>query len=330
MKTMMMSKFEDFFNDDPWELINEPCYPYGRRLYLNDERFWVSMNESGRILFFVHENGAKNVKEQVNLAGVDIKIDAHPNDEYRLSCILTATDGATRDKFSIVAKDVAHYCSKFDGPLLFVKVQERIKSWANFLKPKREGLSQSEFVGLWGELYSVSELLMESHRPADAVRFWVGPEDKKQDITLNSIAIEVKTSMSGDARTIKISSVDQLEKVTGALYLLHIIASPSDSGSGLSLEDLYLQCLQRVTHDDIAETMFLQKASELYGKANATQLTDKYSIVSLTLFDVNDDFPCITREDISYSIAKLNYEIYISTIKEFEVTEDILEVIENG
>jgi len=325
-----MNKYEAFFKDDPWEQIKEPCYPAGRRLYLNDGRFWVSRNDKDQILFFVHEIGGRSVNGLENLEGVEVRIEEIKNDEYRLCCILTVTDAEMREKFSIVSKDVAHHCSQFKGAQLFIQVQERIKSWANFLKPNRCGLSQSEFVGLWGELYVVSELLMNIHSPSDVVRFWVGPEGKKQDITLNSIAIEVKASLSGDPRSIQISSIDQLDRITEKLYLLHLIANPSNSELGITLETLYQNCLRNLAHDIGAETLFLQKTSELYGKANEGQLREKLSIVSLSLFDVRDDFPCITREVINLGIASVKYEILVSSIKKFDVTDDIEGIIKNG
>ena len=58
----MTNNIQDFFRDDPWDLIKEPCYPEGRRLYLKDERFWVSMDENREILFFVQDKGADGIK----------------------------------------------------------------------------------------------------------------------------------------------------------------------------------------------------------------------------------------------------------------------------
>lgn len=326
----MMNEDQDFFKTDPWGLIDKPCYPEGRRLYLSDDRFWVSMNDKNQILFFVQEGGVRNIKALENIAGVEVKIIEFNNDTYRLICTLTSYDFDIKEKFTFVAKDIANYCSEFNGPQLFIKVQERIKSWSNFLKPKKNGLSNSEFVGLWGELYVVSELLMKTHTPADVVRFWIGPEDKKQDITLDSISIEIKTSISGDARIIKISSIDQLQKVTDKLFLLHVIANPSSGDKGLSLKEMYDNCLNLISHDLNVETSFLQKISILYGQANEKQLNEEYSIVSLTLFDVRDDFPRITRDSLSQGISDVKYDIFISSLKDYEVMEDIKEVIKNG
>jgi hypothetical protein len=327
---MAMNSYESFFKDDPWSEITEPSYPQGRQLYVNDDRFWVSKNKDGYIQFFIHEKEIINIKSIENLAGVDVSICAYNQNSSRLICTLTTDDRETKEKFSIVAKDVSYTCSKYHGAQLFLKVQDRIKSWANFLKPTKIGLSHSEFVGFWGELYTLSEILMKWLLPSDVVRFWIGSEGKKQDITLNSIAIEVKTSISGDSRTIKISSMEQLERTTSSLYLLHIVANPSDKEHGISLEMLYQQCLKSLAYDLGAETIFIKKASELYSKASESQLNDKFTIISLSLFDVKDTFPFITSGDVRPGISSVTYEILISSLKAFEVTDSLEEILKNG
>ena len=54
--------------------------------------------------------------------------------------------------------------------------------------------------------------MLALHPLTDAVNFWVGPNQKKQDFTMNNLAIETKTSLSGDGSLIRISSLDQLDK----------------------------------------------------------------------------------------------------------------------
>ena len=330
MTIMTTNKYSQFFNDDPWDSLNGLCYPEGRRLYLNDERFWVSVDDGGRIMFFVHEGGEANLKVLENLASLDIHLDTSFVGDTRLCCTLIDVDGDLKNKFSIVAKDIAHNCSKFSGNELLSKVQLRIKSWANFLKPARTGLSNSEYVGFWGELFVFSQYLMKLHSPKDAVRFWLGPEGKKQDITLNSTAIEIKTSMSGDSRSINISSIDQLEKVTPSLFLLHLVGSPSVDGHGFSLLELYESCIERIQHDMETETLFLNKVTQFYGKANNEQLNNSISIISETMFTVTDDFPALTRKNIPTAITKVKYEVLISEVNKFESEKSIEEVIKNG
>jgi len=326
----MTNSTQEFFKDDPWGLIGKPCYPEGRRLYLNDERFWVSMDESGQILFFVQDVGAETLKPLENLAGINVAVEKLDGGIYRLVCRLTSQEVGLKEKFSIVAKDIAYYCSSYNGAQLFLKTQERIKSWANFLKPSRSGLLHSEFVGFFGELYVLTEHLLSVLPPLGAISAWIGPDGKKQDFTLNNSAIEVKTTLVGDPQTIRISSLDQLEKVTDSLYLMQVTACPSGDEKGVSLGELYQKSLGLVGHDVLAEGLFLQKSSRLYGKASESQLKDRFSIVGISYFEVRDDFPVLTHCNVESAIREARYEIAVSAIKEYEVATEIGDIISNG
>ena len=325
-----MNDYSNLFNDDPWEGLSGLRYPEGRRLYLNDSRFWISIDANGRLMFFIHDDVTSNIKILGNLNSLDICIDQNFKGATRLCCTLIGLDDDLKRKFSIVAKDVAHNCSSYSGEILLNKVLLRIKSWADFLKPTRGGLSHSEFVGFWGEMYVMSKYLLQYYSPFDAVKIWVGPDGKKQDITLNSIAIEIKTSMSGDPRSIKISSLDQLDKITPSLYLLHLVGSPSVDGKGISLKNMFENCLEIIKDDFEAETLFLNKVFQLYGKASSEQLDSSILVVSEKVFDVVDEFPSLTRKNIPLSIERLTYEILLSEISEFESKRSIEDIVKNG
>ena len=327
---MTNNSTSEFFLDDPWEQIKEPCYPEGRRLYLNDERFWVSMDENKQILFFVQDIGADKIRPLENLAGLHVSIEQYGAGESRLVCRLTSQEPELFDKFSTVAKDIAFHCSSYKGIQLFLKTQERIKSWANFLKPSRTGLTQSEFVGFFGEMYVLSEHFMPVNSPDDSVRAWIGPEGKKQDFTFNDIAIEVKTTLAGDKQAIRISSLDQLDKVTNGLYLMRVVAAPSGDGTGFNLCGLYAKCLEGIGHNIVAESLFLQKASLLYGKASESQLKDSFVVVNVSIYNVGIDFPKLTRTDVDLAIKDVSYELVVSALSDFEVTDDLKEIIKNG
>lgn len=325
-----MSKYDDFFDDNPWKNIIEPIYPAGHRLFLNDSRFWVSMDNDGKILFFIHDHYTGKLAPPECLAGVKINLVEYASNAKRLICTLTSNELELKSKFCIVTKDIAYKCKGLTGSLLFNKVIELLKSWANFLKPQRTGLSEPEYIGLWGELFTLTEIILPTHTPFNTMRFWVGPEGKKQDFTLNKIAIEVKTSFSSEARKITISSLEQLDVITEKLYLLHIVANPSEPQLGYSLKDLYDKSLSLISQDPQSEMIFLQKTSGLYGKANDKQLTSKITPIAQTLYEVSDSFPCLRHKDVPNSISGLCYDLLVSAIREFESKQSIEEVIKNG
>jgi len=325
-----MNNYSDFFNDDPWESIELDSYPAGRQLYLNDDRYWVSMDNEGRRMFFVHEPQKTNCAPLGQLNSLNISLDEQYPSASRLCCTLVDNDLDIINKFTIVAKDIAFSCSQYTGTELMVKVQARLKSWANFLKPIRNGLSDSTFTGFWGELYVMSQYMMKNSIVNDAMRFWIGPEGKKQDFTLNNVAVEVKTTMSGEPRSIKISSIDQLERVTKKLYLFNLIISPATQGKGLSLKDMFDYCMEEMKNDIECQTKFLHKVSELYDKASEEQLNNPMSVVAENLYDVQDDFPALTSENLPLAIPKVQYEILINSLQKYKSTLSIEEVINNG
>ena len=85
---------------------------------------------------------------------------------------------------------------------------------------------------------------------------------------------KLKSSQENDPK-IKISSIEQLEKVTSRLFLLHVMINLSDQNSGKSLQE-FVDKLENT--DEIEEKMalFRHKISELYGNATEEQLKKKF------------------------------------------------------
>ena len=321
----MTDNFDSFFNEDPWMNIDSPEYPNGRYLYQKDQRFFVSMNDSSQIMFFVSEIGKYNIKKLPKLSGIEISIDNDHSGQTRLICVLK--DELLKDKFALVAKDVAFRCSSFEGDKFLEECKTRIMSWAEFLKPSREGLRKPEWFGFWGELYMLHSVLKPSLDYADSINSWIGVEGKKQDFTFNNSALEIKTTFSGDANMIRISSLDQLHKVTENLYLLHLHINFSNDPSALSLKDMYESIMNEIEGSDQLKTQFANKASKLYGKASDDQRETKFNFLGMEAYSVSDKFPKITSENMASAITAAKYNLNPSSLKPFLVDLNFEEVI---
>ena len=322
-----MTEFKDFFNDDPWENLKTSSYPDGQRLYLKDNRFWVALNEEEELVFFVEEEGLHEVKKPKELSGLDILITPFENNKTRLVC--TLKEQGLKDKFSIVAKDVAYSVSEYKGSDLIIQSKERILSWANFLKPSRKGLTFSEWIGLWGELYTLVNILGNALTMENAVKFWIGPENKKQDFTMNKIAIETKTTLSGDGSVIKISSLEQLEKITQELYLMHIFCNYTTNEEAFSLEKLHKKCLELTNNDQATQLKFLNKVNKLYGKASQEQLETGLEFMSYDLFLVDEEFPKLVPETVPNSVSKAKYEITSRGLAKYRVEKKLEDIVKH-
>ena len=319
----MSEKFSEFFLDDPWQNMSDPNYPNGSRLYKNSWDFWVSINAEEELVFFVKTDGIFNIKKLPKLRNLSISID-HFDNETRLVCALT--DSTLRDKFSLIAKKVAFKNAEYEGQQLILESLNEIQEWGNFLKPTRVGLTHEEYLGFWGELYVLTELLSPIVGFGDALRFWIGQQGKKQDFTLNDLAIETKTTLSGDSNLIKISSYEQLQKVTKKLYLLRIQINKTESNEGFSLKSMYENA--KSLSDKDQESELIDKTKTLYNKASEVQLDEKCDCLKYFIYDVNDDFPKIIKEKLDQAITAVKYSINPNSLNDFEVKKTIAELLE--
>ncbi len=322
-RTDMSEKFSEFFLDDPWKNMSEPNYPNGSRLYKNSWDFWVSINAEEELVFFVKTEGIFNIKKLPKLRNLSMSVD-HFDNETRLVCALT--DITLRDKFSLIAKKVAFKNAEYEGQQLILESLNEIQEWGNFLKPTRVGLTHEEYLGFWGELYVLSELLSPILGLGDALRFWIGPQGKKQDFTLNDLAIETKTTLSGDSNLIKISSYEQLQKITKKLYLLRMQINKTESTDGFSLKSMYEKVKSLCDKDQ--ESELIDKTKNLYNKASEAQLDEKCDCLRYYIYDVNDNFPKIIKEKLDQAITAVKYSINPNSLNDFEVKKTIAELLE--
>ena len=323
-----MTNYEESFFKDPWEYITGPNYPEVNLLFRDDMRFYVSINEMNQKLFVIQVPFIINADLPSSLKSVEVEIVRFDENKTRLLCILTDED--LIDNFTLVIKDVAHHCAQYPDETVIPKGILRLFSWAELLKPSGKGIGKSAQMGLWGEMFVLDQFMSTVHPIKDAISFWIGPEQKKQDFTLNHMALEVKTTMSGSGSTIKISSIEQLERVTDHLYLIQIFINKGNAPDSLSLKDLYEQIIKSINDDTETKTNFLFTVSKIYGKATDSERNEKFSFLQYNLYEVDENFPLISSKDLPDPIRNVRYEIDSSKISSFKLEAPIESVVENG
>ena len=326
-----MNNEREIFKDDPWEAIKRDTYPSGRRLYLDDERFWVSRNSLNQLVFYIHDVCPTVIPLVNGLSSVDTIIEKYKNHEQRLVCTFVESSEKSFEKFGLVVKYIAVLTAKFSGVALFTKIQKELLEWADFLKDSTKQLTQSELIGFWGELYVIEHHIMEHHDIANVIRYWAGPTGAKKDISLNSLAIEVKTSKASGANKITISSLDQLERTTDKLYLLHLFINDADKKNGTTLLNLYESIKSSIQDDILALALFTRRAGNIFNRASPQQKDERLLCSAVNMYDVLDTFPKLLRSDLEpMGILDAKYSISIASIQSFNVTENMENIIKNG
>lgn len=322
-----MMKMTEAFRDDPWEGIDAGTYPAGRRMYAHDDRFWASKNKAGQHVFFVQDECTEEPLQLKDLNGVEFFSEKVTQNEFRIICTLTSDELDLKANFAVVCKQISAACTDVSGRLLFKKLNHHIGIWAKFLKPNPKGLSKSEHIGLWGELFSICNILAPLIGTEKAVQAWIGPDGKKHDLLYTDKAVEVKTTMAGDPRTISISSLDQLDAPDYELFLLHLHALPSADLSAESLLSLRKKIVTELQSNPALEAKFCLDSNPFFAQATKEQMETAFKLIKPTLFHVTNGFPKITRLAIPNGIAAANYKIYLAALQGFDVTETMAEVL---
>ena len=322
-----MSDYNDSFNIDPWENISQPIYPLTQRLFLHDKRFHVSINERNEKLMVIQIPLKMDTEILSEFNVIDIRTVEFDNTKTRL--LFTLKDESFLDSFTLVIKDVANHCKKSRDSDVFRHAKERFLEWTELLKISRKGIGKNAVIGLWGELFILNEKITEVHPLRDAINFWIGPENKKQDFTFNRVALEVKTKLSGSRSVININSIDQLEKVTDRLYLIQIYINKGNDSDSKSLRDFYEEIIEGLGKDTETKTSFLLKIKNLYFNATNHELDEKFTFLSLFFYQVDENFPSIKPDTLPEAIVKMNYEIDETKIIDNRLEISFNELIKN-
>lgn len=330
MRTVMTNDNWDVFKADLWDGISMGDYPRGKPFYLNDHRYWVSRNSLNQLVFYVHDICRTQIPVLKSASCFDVTIEKYNNNEQRLVCTFLDSADESTEKFGVVLKSIAIETERFNSVALFANIQKQLQEWSVFLSDHRTPLSRAEFIGFWGELYVVSNFIMQAHDATDAIRYWTGPSGGKKDITLNNCAIEIKTTSSSVAKFLKISSLDQLDRTTDKLYLMHLFVNYADHDKGVTLRYLYDLVYSKIKHDFAVLAVYKRKADNIFNRASPIQKEEPLACSALDIYDVLDDFPKLLRSDVPSGVIDAKYDLSVSSIQDFCVTQDLQDIIKNG
>lgn len=315
--------FSSLFLDDPWSLSDEAVFPRGTMLLSGDLRFWVAKTEHNSRVFFIKAIGDIDGLKVPELLGVDVELINRANDEYVLK--LTVLESSLNEKFQIVVKHLVYKIYELSGVSLYRAAFRVLEEWSHFLKPSMTGVDRSVLIGLWGEIYILKNYFNKILGTSKAIQSWIGAEGKKQDFSINDKSFELKTTLSGDSRDIKISSLDQLDKMSNQLFLVFLrIDRATDHGH--SLNELVEGVLSEID-DEITRICFLNKVHQVLGKASEEQVDEKFLLGDLVIYEIADQFPCLTSDSVPSGIISASYQITLNSIKEFKIENELCEIL---
>jgi hypothetical protein len=213
------------------------------------------------------------------------------------SAALECTERALLDTFVVLCVDLIARLTLVEGKTTWSSVTKWVDEWQALLG-KKPRLSPEQELGLWGELW----LLSQSNDTNRLIAAWRGPEREHVDFFLDGIGIEVKTSRREHLHFV---SQKQIERPVGAFdaYLLSIWVAPEPS-RGSSLTQLIDSILARAADGPA----FLRHLGRLgYSAYDHGQYQTRFALLDIPRWFPAANVPRVRAADDG--ISNLRYQL---------------------
>lgn len=176
-------------------------------------------------------------------------------------------------------------------------------------------LSESEVMGLIGEILFLRGYLREHIGLTNALNGWSGQELTHKDFSYSEDWYEVKAVSSGKS-TVRISSLQQLESEKTGELVVFFLERMSEAYDGITLNKLILSTLDMFEMQDDKDK-FLSKVA-LHGYTyNNYYDTLVYEVAGTARYIVKEGFPRLTRKDVPKQVVRAAYDLDLAQIEEF-------------
>jgi len=243
---------------------------------------------------------------------------------------LTLLDKEIIKKFRVLCHDVITDTQdvedKNDKQLL-ENLLSSLTRWQKLFEIKKiKAPTQSQKLGILGELCCLVHFVAAKTNFRHAVDAWQGPKGHEQDFSVNGHLIEVKTQLSSSDKIVKISSLEQLDTISGPIWLKHIGVSPADrlSVDTISINSLINTVVTGLKGDNFGTDIFVTLLEHIGFSVENEFGDEQFTIPFQNIYQVQKDFPCITKEMVgSSAIIKASYSINMSELTPWMVETDV-------
>lgn len=241
----------------------------------------------------------------------------YKRDDGKLMLSFALQDDQQKDIFYKFCEDIIESTRlnrKEDG---FAPAVERWETWIKFFAKTSLPLSENEILGLIGEIYFLKNEMIEKYGQDVALDSYIGTDRAHKDFEVQDTWYEVKSIHNG-VRTVKISSIEQLDSdQSGKLEVITFDQSTSTYEGNITLNNViagFRETLDRKWQlkfdEKMRKTGYIE--DERYDEYN-------FLFVRIDEYNVADDFPKLTKDELPNGITKASYEIDVSAIQRFKV-----------
>jgi len=262
--------------------------------------------------------------------GLKVRIHHRATDPPTAELELVLTDQQHQDIFDLLIEDLVNAAEQQEEERKGVgKFLARLTDWQRLLmRLAPELMSKDIQQGLWGELWTLREVVSPAIGFSLGLNAWHGPLEADQDFQFSNVAVEVKTNSSHTFDRLAISSELQLNATPNISLALIVLALNVRPNQGETLPEIVHDC--RGVAANAGCLQLLEDRLTLLGYKNDDE--DSYSDVGYTVrsrlqFRVQDGFPRIVPEDLKPGVGEVRYSVSLAECAPFAMSEGELNEI---
>lgn len=266
--------------------------------------------------------------------GLTVRIRERESDPPAAEVELVLTDAQHRDIFDLLIEDLVATAEQPEDERTGVSsFLGRLADWQRLLMRLAPGtLNLEHQQGLWGELWTLREVVGPAVGFSSAARGWRGPLGADQDIQLPRAALEVKTSTAHSFERVLIASERQLDAAPDmalALVALSLDARP-DHGETLAEMVRSIRALAAGAGcRPLIDERLLNSGYKLEDSDSYADLG--YTVRSRQRFRIRNGFPRIIPGDLRRGVGGVRYSFAVTACTQFEIGEgDLAELLREG
>lgn len=268
-----------------------------------------------KAVILINDAPVKNVE---SLKSIAFNCAKRQDGKYAIAFILLSRE--MEEVYITMCGDIIRYSSseKTSADAL-IRVIGRYKQWIKLLEHQRSAvMSSSAQKGLIGELYYLSETLKTGMNPIDAVAGWVGPEGADQDFQYQDGWHEIKTTGVSSSE-ISISSVEQLDNdEEGELIVVRADKCADTKPNSVTLKKMVDSVISLLQSNYAAMDGFHTKLSSA-GYMDLPEYDQQHYFISgMDAYNVDSDFPRITRVSLPSQITQCSYSLSLSSLTQWK------------
>lgn len=205
-----------------------------------------------------------------------------------------------------------------DDETAYHTLRSRYYSWRQLFRPDNARMTETEMMGLIGELLFLKDYMIPDRGIDVALNSWMGPEKTHKDFSDQQDWFEVKTISFGK-ECIRISSIEQLDSDIDGTLVVYELEKMSPSFDGIRINQLVNSIIALLVNAHQRET-FMAKL-QLFGFEFSNENDNLvFALKNMYKYKVDaQDFPRLHRSLLSNAIARAQYDLLLTEIEPFKL-----------